>query len=88
MQAQGARTTLPLLATRANHQPKGTLMNRTEQAPHPRPDAIHSESETNPNSDGERRWYQARPGSRGSVHVLGEDYPWWLVPLVILLIII
>ena len=56
-------------------------MKRTQQAPHTRPDAIDGEAETHPNSHGGRRWYQAR------VNVLGEDHPWWIVPLVILLIV-
>jgi hypothetical protein len=53
-----------------------------------RPDDIHGTDEQNPPSDGPRRWYQARPGSRGSVNILGKDYPWWVAALIVLFIIV
>jgi hypothetical protein len=40
-----------------------------------------------PTAAAPRRWYQARPGSRGSVNILGKDYPWWVAILIVLFVI-
>ncbi len=62
-----------------------TSTGRTAQTS---PDQIQGVDKQKPTADGPRRWYQARPGSRGSVNILGKDYPWWVAILVVLFVIV
>ena len=62
-------------------------MNAAGENPQAHPDHNQGTDELKPTAEAPRRWYQARPGSRGSVNILGKDYPWWIAVLIVLLII-
>jgi hypothetical protein len=62
-------------------------VTHTRQTPQALPDDVHGTDEQKPTAAAPRRWYQARPGSRGSVNILGKDYPWWVAILILLFVI-
>jgi hypothetical protein len=62
-------------------------MTHTGQTSQALPDDVHRMDEQKPTAAVPRRWYQARPGSRGSVNILGKDYPWWVAILLVLFVI-
>jgi hypothetical protein len=62
-------------------------MTHTGQTPQALPDDVHGTDKQKPTAAAPRRWYQARPGSRGTVNILGKDYPWWVAILIVLFVI-
>jgi hypothetical protein len=77
----------PGIAEEAAPSDERNFMTHTRQTPQSPPADIHGIDEQKRTARDPRRWYQAGPGSRRSVNILGKGYPWWVAILIVLFVI-
>jgi hypothetical protein len=63
-------------------------MTATREHPKSDPTAVAAQDETDPTAAPDRRWYEARPGARGTFTFQGKSYPWWVVILAVVVFIV